>query len=222
MGFLDSLLKNVGDIANDIVKDVSSDISKATGNDVKPDQPVPFGWRTAWLVIKADFPEEVMRKLNIQNAHKSTWEDGIKKSEEDRQVFVSNPIRGYVLVIGTQELGDHMERLNDLAASFEELQFYVSHDIVGLCGWAKYVNGSCVRRYCYLGESDKTLWNDGAITDAERQAGLSCLPHESEDWDNVTLPGEDEVIAIARAWGVDPTFEEGTYEPSTGFVGEWK
>ena len=79
-----------------------------------------------------------------------------------------------------------------LSRRFGEVQRFVTHRVVDLHGWQRWVDGHPVRRFEYLGESDETLFDEGELTEAE----------ESED---LEVPDEETVMTIAAAWSVDPT-----------------
>jgi len=227
MGLFDKIIGKIGEIAgNAAAEAVSSAVNAVSGTaeeKIEPEMPKAFGWDNAWLAVKAASAQDVMQKLGVKNAKPCGWKDIAKAGEYDKTVFVTEPIKGYVLVIGVLQLADHMEQLGGIAAQFEELQFFATQGTVDLHCWAKYENGSCIRRYSFLGERGEVLFNDGVLTDAEIAAGMdNLIAHEDDDWETVHIPSEDDVLTMARLWSVDPTFEDSVYEPSVGFLGEMR
>lgn len=68
-----------------------------------PDLPVPFGYKTAWLAVPDTAPEAVISALELTEPVPANWESGLTavRSGRLRQVFVSPSVKGFVLVIGT-------------------------------------------------------------------------------------------------------------------------
>ena len=60
------------------------------------------------------------------------------------------------------------------------------------------------------------MQNYGELTEEEKSLGFGQLFVENED--KREYPNEENVIEIAKLWGVDPTFSKNNYEKSTGFV----
>ena len=122
---------------------------------VQPDTPLPFGYKTGWLAIKGETPEQVIDKLQLENAVSANWQSGMKLVESGERIFVSPQIDGYVLLIGPVEL--KLKQLEEMAQSFEELQYFVSHRVVELHSWTLFRDGKLVRHYYYIGESGELI-----------------------------------------------------------------
>lgn len=184
-----------------------------------PDKPVPFGYKSSWLCVKAGSPEEVIEKVGLKAPRVSSWKDGVYGKHGG--VFVSPVLDGYVLVVGWE--GDILEtnpaRLDELAGKFPELQFFSTHRVSDYHAWAKYINGEIVRGYCWCGCDGTVLLNRGEPTPEEVRLGLTnLLPDDEADWDNYETPDEENVLDIAAAWGIDTRFNNKTYPESTGFI----
>ena len=190
----------------------------------EPDTPLSFGYKICWLVVKSDSPEEVVEKIGGKNVCVANWESGFRwiyESNDFEKVFVTPCLEGYVLVLNVEDLMEHEEFLEMVAGKFEEVQYFASHRTVDLYGWAKYFRGKMVRRYyCCLGNGDM-YWDDGQLTEEEKELGLTNLPNEvMEDWDECTFADEEMVMEIARRWGVDTELGKFKGEKSTGFLCE--
>lgn len=187
----------------------------------EPDTPIPFGYKMSWLAIRADDPESVMGKLGCTDKKMCSWRSAFDVIFNSGQVFVTPCLDGYVLVLnyGKPANDIDMGRLQELAARFEEVQYFSSHRVVDLCCWVKFTGGELVRSYYYVGESGETYWNEGQLTAEEKDLGLTSLPYaDMEDWDNVTFPDEEHVIQIAEKWGVDPLMGKYQNTKSTGYL----
>ena len=103
----------------------------------------------------------------------------------------------------------------ELAAQFPQAQWFMSHRTSGCFGWALYENGHCCRRYACL---DGQVESTGELTPQERVLGFDRFPTPENADTCETLPGEEDVLNIAAAWGVDPRFEKTAYPPSAGWV----
>ncbi len=190
-----------------------------------PDKPQPIGYKTGWMCIKSASPEEVISRLGLKNAVPANWQSGL--ADQCSRVFVSPVVHGYVLVTGYDVFfgGDaesELAVLDEIAQKFHEVQCFETHRIVDFHTWAKYVNGSLVRAYGWLGESGVVFLNKGEITPEEIQLGFDkFIQSDDDDWESVGFPDEESVMQIAAVWGVDPFFSDGKkYEYGVGYLCE--
>jgi hypothetical protein len=88
----------------------------------------------------------------------------------------------------------------------------------GKVEWQRWVAGSPVRRYWWVGESNEIHLDDGEPAAAE---GSLAHPDELEgDWDELELPDEDTVLDVAAEWSLDPTELDGRPDlPADGLRG---
>ena len=191
--------------------------------EVKPDYPYPFGYKTCWYAIKNETTQSVIEKMKLQTVSESNWEDGIGRvCNSENCVFVSPLIDGYILNIGMTPDDEHSNVKNH-ALPFSELQYFGTHRVTEYNAWAKYMDGKIIRGYCYIGDRHEVTWCEGDITLEEVLLGFGKFPRSndellSENFDFENLPDEEDVLAIAKAWGVDTTFENKTHEKGTGFI----
>lgn len=191
---------------------------KAAANSA-PDTPMPFGFKTSWLCIKADSPETVIKKLGLKDPMVSGWKFAFENC--DHGMFVSPVLDGFVLVIGwgMDIITEDPKRLDEVGAMFPEVQYFASHRVVDYAAWVKYENGVKIRAYGYCGDRG-VLVNEGDPTGEEIELGfVNFLPNNESDneadWDKYDTPDEDTVVMIAAAWGID-TLKLDKYPASTG------
>ncbi len=199
-----------------------------------PDLPVKFGYKCQWLVLKSEETQAVVTELRLRRVAPANWTMGIDGAYSNK-IFVSPVLGQWVLAIGRKlpDAGDthHPDKMTpmliELSKIFQEVQYFGTHRMVEYHAWAKARQGEIVRAYAYLGETGTTLWNKGDKTTEEVELGLSFVDetsHEAQDesyWEQEDLrfPDEEDVLAIARRWSVDPLFENNQYEPGVGVLG---
>jgi hypothetical protein len=205
--------------------------------DTEPDKPLSFGYKSAWYAIKGETPENVIRKLDLVKNCESNWKFGLKYAHDYKNknaVFVSPQIDGYVLVIGSGLFDlveiDELEEVEFHAALFEELQFFATHSVSECHVWAKFNKKNCKndRCYAYFGDNGTIPWNYGKLTEEELALGFDKFPQSIDEleanleaefeFEELFFPDEFNVLQIAKAWGVDTSFEGKDYEKSTGFI----
>ncbi|MCI9336815.1 MAG: hypothetical protein HFH93_04600 [Lachnospiraceae bacterium] len=190
----------------------------------KPDSPIPFGYKTSWLCVKAQDSLDALRVLGLKNPQEANWESGIQALEQGK-VFVSPVISGYILVIGYEgnqigTLPEDPRELCELGKLFPQVQYYASHRVAEYAAWAKFEEGELIRAYAWCGDQGEVLINEGIVTPQEEQIGMGnplADPLGTDDWDAFDVPDEESVVELAALWGVDPLFR-GEYPKSTGFV----
>lgn len=189
----------------------------------EPDYPVPFGYKIQWLAIQTDSVQKVIDELAVTRLERSNWEEGIKRAYEDH-IFITPLVKGGVLVIGNampsaggvghiNEIKPIMERLSQV---FEEVHYYGSHRTVDYYVWAKASRGRILRAY---GVEADVFWEEGAVTEEERALGFRFEHRNAADYDNKWLPNEEDVLAIAKRWSIDPQMKYGDLAPGLGYIG---
>ena len=182
-----------------------------------PDAPRPFGYKTGWLAIRTTDVAAVRRALGLRDPVIAGWESGLELAGADGKVFVTPVLEGFVLVIGVTDLLDQPRKLEAIARQFSEVQYFVTHRVTEVHGWARYQGGVCDRRYGYVGSTGQVLCNDGTMTEAELSLGFGRFP--ASDREAATMvPGEEDVRRLAAAWGVDPNLPRHQEERSTGYL----
>jgi len=198
--------------------------------DDRPDLPVPFGYKCQWMAVRSTDSEEITKRLNLTNIRKANWKTGIRAAYQD-WIFISPPMNGWTLIIGSS-LPDLSEDQNTpdsitshvvcLSQVFGEAQYFGNHRIVGYYAWMKAMDGKVTRAFAYLGERGEILVNEGAPTKNEQELQLVYRDTDIEaNEDEIRFPDEEDVLSIAKAWGVDPMMEGEGYSPGTGYVGRF-
>ena len=182
------------------------------------DAPRPFGYKCCWLALRCPSPEEAAAGLGLAPGIPANWETGLACVWEEGRIFLSPCLDGYVLAIGVDALDERREALARLAARFPQVQFFGTHRVAEYHCWARYGGGALERGYCYVGERGEVTWDEGAMTQAERTLGFEAFPKGGDGADADAFPGEEDVLRLAAAWGVDPLFREKTYPPGVGLV----
>ncbi|SEO38094.1 hypothetical protein [Paenibacillus sp. OV219] len=189
----------------------------------KPDHPVPFGYKIQWLAIQTDSVEKVIEQLSVTGLQRSNWANGIESAYED-YIFITPPVKGGVLVIGNAMPSaggvDHVNEIKPvierLSKVFDEVHYYGSHRVVNYYVWAKASNGRITRAF---GSEGDVFWEEGTATAEERALGFRFGDVEAEDaW----LPSEEDVLAIAKRWSIDPQMKYSDLEPGVGYIGKVK
>ncbi|MDR1735322.1 MAG: hypothetical protein LBR85_00430 [Oscillospiraceae bacterium] len=190
----------------------------------------------AWFTVKSEDSQAVIRALNADTVKEAGWkqgldyierlfQDGMKNREKMAQyrktVFVSPPVRGYIFI--TYNGGEDRMAIKDIGERFDDCRFFMAYDSVTLISWMKFENHAVVREYyCSLDGDNPTIVSSGIFTPEERSLGLDKMCLSMEEWRNentsAELPTSGDVEELAKAWGADPTFGDGTYEKGTGFI----
>jgi hypothetical protein len=202
-----------------------------------PVKPFSFGYKCAWLAIKDASPESVIAALSLTAVRTCNWQRGVAAAYElGGDVFVTQPIQGYVLVAGLSlpDGGDsrHPDRLTpfliQLSKHLPEIQYFGTHRVVDYHAWALVRDSQVVRAYAYVGDLGETIWNRGEPTPAEKELDFHFFDGESEEAkkpgyygrNDLRFPCEEDVMKVAAKWSVDPTqLDQLDLQPSTGWLG---
>jgi hypothetical protein len=187
-----------------------------------------FDAPTRWLAVRTQNPLLVQHVLGLQNARMCTWNDFLGNSSEPR-LFISPPVRGWVLVMGcdlpdpSEDIDQCFLFLSRLSQQLGEVQFFSRNRAVSHHGWAKLSGGKVVRAYMWAGE---TLWDQGAVTEAERELKLRCLTYtESSEAlgfgeREVLMLNTEKVVRLASDWSLDPTAIDAAILENKGIAGD--
>lgn len=202
----------------------------------KPEKPEPFGFKCAWLAIKTQDTNEVVRALELKNIRVANWTDGMEAWDEfNGEVFISPPLGEWILVIGISlpDMGDsrHPDKLTPLILKlsnvFDEVQYFGTQRTSEYHAWAKARNGVLIRAYAYVGDCGQTVCDVGEKTIEEKKLGFNFFDEKSLEarkngyWDREDLryPREFDVLSIAKEWSIDTSFESEEYPPGLGVIG---
>lgn len=182
-----------------------------------------------WLAIKNRDVMAVQSALALHNPKPCTWSEGLSGSS-DQKLFISPPVAGWILVIGPAlpDPSDDVDAchrfLMDLSRKVGHLQFFIASGILSHHAWIQIDTGRVLRAYAWAG---RTLWNQGKITQAEKDLGLRCFDYaEPVEFNTFGLPEPvamnlERVHLLASRWSLDPDeIDERYIDREWGIVGE--
>lgn len=200
------------------------------GSKAQADHPRSFGYKTAWVAVKARKPAALAKALGLRSVEKCGWASGVDRSYEyERAVFVTPALNGWVLAAGRlsigrfEDLAQCKSLLERLSRRFEEAQFFHSERVVDLYTWARAMGGTVNR--CYSSVENRTICDEGARTEIETKLRIVLcheVPNDEEFWrrTDITHVDEDAVARIAGDWSINPTeLESAGFGPSLGLIG---
>jgi hypothetical protein len=179
-----------------------------------------FGFKSAWLAIRSEEPEEVVRALQLREVKPTAWPDGLAavdawpQTEALKPVLVCPVVDGWVLCPFSLNLAS-LEQFDfkQLSRRFGETQRFLSFRITDLYQWERWVDGDLVRRFGV--EVDDVLFDIGEPSEDEMQVRLS-----QPDYGAPRLADEEIVLDIAGRWSINPmTLDDGPSLPVDGWLG---
>jgi hypothetical protein len=206
--------------------------------DATPDQPSPFGYKTAWLAVRTEDTRGLAEKLALTDQQAANWSTGVEASynQSETHVFVSPSVHGWTFVVGAAlpDVGDPKRPdkctplLQELSTLYGEACYFGTHRIVEFHAWILARNGQVIRKYAYLGEKGITLWDEGKQTEEEKALGFRFFadkppPGQGDEYyarKDLRHPKEEDVTRLAGRWSIDPTtIDQLEAEKSVGIVG---
>lgn len=233
-----AIKQELGGIVSEKVRDELDNFIPMNGNsasrahivstyDTTPDLPRSFQHENSWICVKGNTIDEVISALGLRNPEEANWESGILAADKHflKKTFVVS-VGGYVLAIGYCPFGvkrsveEELAILKKAAAQLCEMSCFATQSVVDLHVWARYEGGRLVRGYGWIGERGEIYLNEGAFTSEEISLGYTDFIKDTEcDWDTARFPDNENVQAMAGAWGVAPDLSNvNDYETCTGFV----
>lgn len=181
-----------------------------------------------WLAVKTSNPQKVQTALDLHNPIPCSWDEGVEDASE-RRLFISPPVNGWVLVIGSilpdpaHDVDCCFHFLRALSAKVGHVQFFSANRVLSSHAWIQLCQGRVLRAYAW---ADRTLWNQGPVTRAETELDLICLDYSQVDPPDFLLAqalraNTDKVPQLASRWSIDPTaIDSASIPQSSGIVGE--
>lgn len=171
-------------------------------------RPAAFGRKTGWIAVRGVSADAVVQALGLCNVRPASWDDGIEAAYGEG-VFVGPPVDRWVFAAGADIL---IKEVDPAALSHQlgsQVQLFRSHRVSEFHEWLLAENGTVIRAVRYIGEIGE-FHQLGEPTDVEHALGL--------DRPDVGI-NEDDVLAVAGAWSLDPTT---LYDhPSEAMAGTW-
>jgi hypothetical protein len=189
-----------------------------------PDRPQPFGYKGIWMVVKERPIGEIVQALGLQQTEPCNWANGVWPGS---RVFVSPPVKGWNFIVGlpfsmrTKTVADSVgPYIVELSKKLGIVNYFLSHRVTEFHIWARAENGKLLRGYCWLGETGETQWNEGEPA-VERELGWKLIDENSQENDpDAVIPGEENVMAVARKWCLAPVdLKPEDAGPADGVIG---
>jgi len=194
---------------------------------LKP-QSSAFDGPCRWLAIRSRSMEAVLSALELDDATPCSWNDGVARFAE-HHLFVSPPIRGWILVVGkglpdpSDEIDHCFHVVRNMSDRLGSVQFFSSNPSVDHHAWVQAEDGIILRAYA---RAEETQWNQGKMTRAERDIGMTCFDYfdhprpQTFETGKMSLSNSEKLHSLAGRWSIDPTsIEQATLPPELGFSG---
>lgn len=167
-----------------------------------------------WIAIRSRNLLAVRESLGIEDVIPRSWMEGLAEAAGGSRLFVSPPIRGWILVFGphlprpSDDIDQCFRFLLHLSQSMGEVQYFCGDSVTYEHAWARLVEGNVVRAYAWFRE---TLWNQGSLSEAERKTGMATYAY-AESPTPLLLGAQDRfqmnterLFLLAGQWSVDPS-----------------
>jgi hypothetical protein len=188
---------------SELANETTTPAGSANGGDDIPDRPIPFGYKTSWIVVSTDKPEAIVTYFPRLQFSRSTWKMG-----QSGRIFISPPVQGWVFIQGDIPGTDSAdttaieELLTVLSREFGFAAYFGSHRVVDYYAWVQAREGTIVRAFSTDGF--EVTMEDGEKQGIERSF---VYPHEAafiDDSFQQDFPDEEMVLTIAGDWSLDP------------------
>lgn len=223
---------------------ISKEVNSPLVLNTTPDYPISFGYKAHWFSIKANSAESIIEYLELDNPKTANWESGLKAINNTDYLFISPPINGWVMIIGTAgapfdlTIEDNystdtptsfLSILNKLRKKFSEVQYFGSYRVMDYVAWVKATHSQIIRAFAY---SDGMVYvNEGEHNNSEKQLNIPNLSNLSPDeatnriWQIIDegcmdFPDEELPALLAENWSINPLRLDEYKKASTGFVVE--
>jgi len=179
-----------------------------------------FGPKSVWVAVRSTQPAKVAQSLGLRETRPIPWIEGIeyvrRHSSHSTLTFLTPAIDGWVLGLLSSTLHPQFPDLAKLSNEFGEAQRFSTHRVVESHEWQRWVSGTPVRRFWWVGETGEVVLNDGDPSPVEPRISRE-QPIEDGDVEGVD---ETAVLDVAADWSLDPTELEARLDPkSCGLVG---
>jgi hypothetical protein len=174
--------------------------------------PLSFEPPGAWLVIRSHQWRAIQVALGLHRTTLCSWSEGAASLGEN-QLFVSSPIGSWTLVIGpglpnpAADIDQCFHFLTRLSAELGHVDFFWHDRALSHHAWAQAECGQIIRAYAW---AEQTLWNQGAVTAAEKELGMCFVPY-GQRARGIGLWGSSgersntgKLQLLARRWSLDP------------------
>ena len=191
-----------------------------------------LGQPRRWMAIRANHPETIRRALGLVNPETCHWKEGLQRAAE-RHLFVSPPIRGWVLVFGRDvpvpfdDIDGFYARMRDIGLALGEVQYFCVDPVHQSHAWMRLMGDKVVReptpgpiRLCgkrvpFL--PPKPAWGWCAMT-MQRTRPMFA----SHEIDPILDHNLSQIHGLAARWSLDPmSVRPSDLAAECGWSGEW-
>jgi hypothetical protein len=167
-----------------------------------------FGFKQAWIAAAADDPERLAEALDLD-----------VEGDDADEVLVVGPFDGWVLCAG-ECLGEHTRTADRLTRALcdalgAEVQYFATHRVSEVHAWARARTDGSTRAFSWVGERGEVELDVGSISAEEHEIGLVPAENGALERDGQAIDEED-VVALAARWSVDPLTVDAREWPSPG------
>ncbi len=165
-----------------------------------------------WLAIRSGNVAAVQQALGLANAQRCSWAESFADMD-DQRLFIAPPLQGWILVVGPalpvpEDDIDHcFHFITRLSQQLGHVQYFSRNRALGHHAWVRAHTGRIERAYAWAGE---TLWNQGALSDEEKNLGMTCWPYGQTivelDYRKLDrlMENTEKVPHLAAHWSLDP------------------
>lgn len=191
---------------------------------VAPWQEVP----SRWMAVKSKNLDALEEVLGLRNAKRVPWGSG-SLNLTHQTLLISPPIDGWLLIVGpglpdpSKDVDECYRFVLKVSRAIGHVQFFSLNRPLQHHAWVRAEGASIIRAYAWAGE---TVWNQGAMTHAERHLGMRCLsygeivefdPHGSQ----ATETNLERLFKLAALWSLDPSsLDQRRLSRADGICGE--
>ncbi len=175
---------------------------------VKPQKPIPFGWKTGWFCIQAE-PDFILSKI-AKRFEPISWEDAIETRLLRSKPFLTPSFEGWTIL--SHDLTSNIQsNLSYLVGLLDvDVAHFESYRGVSAAGFGWTKNKKVVRTHRQA--DGQLLENFGEISPEEISLGIVPIldfelefgpEQEDEIWE--ANPDEEDITNLSGLIGVDPT-----------------
>lgn len=180
-----------------------------------------------WIAVRSRSLESVQEALHLNNPRPCSWLQGLTG---EFKLFIAPPIHGWILITGFglpdpfEDVDACFRCLLRLSEKLGHIQLFSASPALSHHAWVRAESGRIHRAYAWAG---KTIWNQGALTQAEKDLDMKCFQYfEASDattfeTNEVAACNTEKVAQLASRWSIDPaTIDESTLDHTCGIAGE--
>lgn len=173
---------------------------------------ISFGRKAAWLAVKGSGVDRIVDELELEHVHVAGWPEGMSAaydSFDNRSVFVTPPIDGWVFAVGAPLVELTVDRIVRLSAALAcEVLRFATHRVSDYGAWTRADRGALVRAYEFADHA--AVINEGEASAGELALGIADGAYDVEA----------AVLAVAGMWSINPDQLERYGDVGTGWIAE--